>query len=396
MNLKTLLHILCFVLVSHGLQALDFQVVSAKGSAILNVDLDALVTHFRSTSKDKKDKSISYAWATIGSSKGFNTVSFDVKGDGSDFYASLFLGQSKYLLDGFETIFPLKQTSWHTVEVPMVDFARNVKPWAVKKMDGTNLSLKSEMIKYIGFGRGYTIYKPNHPNYSFSIRNIKFTNKAYPSKTKLTQGLQKTIAKIKEKKKVKVLLLGDSITDMGRSLSHTVHAFRTLEKKHACSFEIVNAAIGGHSVRGGQIILPRSLAKMAKPDLTVLFFGANDCKSVNGTNGFSEQVFQKQLYNLIDRLNENTKGHTEFLLINGVPRIDKTTMLSTGIVEKISGAYEKLNLAHNLTLCDTMASYNKLSTDKKKVYFKDTIHQTQEGLKFIGSLIEQRISKEIK
>lgn len=390
------LYVLSLLIFSYSAHANDFQIVNTKGSALLSVDSSTSEFVFKSTSSDPKDKSISYAWKAIKPKLPCNTISFEVKGDGTDFYASIFLGQHKYLLDGYETVFSLKNTEWETVEIPLSDFARNVKPWAVKKMDGNGIKLKSEIIKYIGFGRGYTIYKPNHPNYSFSIRNIKFTTKKYPTEIRINYGLKNTVKKIKNGENIKVLLLGDSITDMGRDQSHSVHAFKALQRKYGGSFEIVNAAIGGHSVRGGQIILPRSLAKMPKPDLAVIFFGANDCKSNTGSNGFSEQVFEKQVLGLIKMLNGKTNGHTEYLLINGVPRIDKANKISTGAVEQISGAYTNISKQHKLSLCDTMAVLNKLSVDKKRIYFKDTVHQTQEGLKFIGTLIKKAIIKEMK
>ena len=98
-------------------------------------------------------------------------------------------------------------------------------------------------------------------------------------------------------------------------------------------------------------------------------------------------VFEKQLMQLIQNVSTRTNGKSEFLLINGVPRVEKGTLETTGVVEKISDAYQRIAKEHGLVLCNTIDLYNQLPLAEKKTYYKDTVHQTPEGLKFIGKQI---------
>jgi len=156
--------------------------------------------------------------------------------------------------------------------------------------------------------------------------------------------------------------------------------------------EVANAAIGGHSCRGGQIVLQRSLQKMPKPDLVYIMYGANDCKAITPTSGFNDKVFEAQLDSLIRRVTEKTGG-TEFILVNGVPRIDPKTGKSKNFVEPLMPAYERLSKKYGLVLCDTMSVYQNLSREEQEKYYKDSVHQTQEGLKFMGALIAKTIKE---
>lgn len=331
------------------MQANDFSVVNTKGSAELKVTEKNNEFHFKSTPQTKDQKALSYGRRAIKIPSGSNAVSFEVKGDGSKFYASIFLGKSKMMHVEYEAVFSLKNTQWQTVTIPFSAFSRNDKPWnPVANMGLDSVYLNPGKITHIGFGRLNVYSKHNHPDYSFSIRNIKFTKTESVQVAKLKSGLENTKSKLKSKSPLNVLLLGDSITFQGKDQSHTFFAFEELNAlSHS---KIVNAAIGGHTSRSGNIILSRSLEKMPDPDLTVVFFGANDCKAVKDNNGFNSQVFEKQLLQLIKNVSSRTNGKTEFLLINGVPRVEKGTLKTTGAVEKISDAYQRISKNHGLVL----------------------------------------------
>lgn len=380
---------LCVLFLTFGFflqtQAGDFSIVNVKGSAQLEVSKKKNEYSFKSVPENKKQKAISYAQKSIKVPAGLNAISFEVKGDDSDFFASIFLGVSQMLHAAHEAIFSLKNKEWHEVAVPFSHFSRNEKPWGkVQGMDLNSVYLNPAKISHIGFGRLNVYHTFNHPNYAFSIRNIKFT-KVKTAEAKIKAGLKNTRSKLNNKKPLNILLLGDSITHMGKDQSHTFFAMQQLNTLGHTN--IVNAAIGGHTSRAGNIILSRSLNKMPNPDLTVIFYGANDCKAVQDGSGFNSQVFEKQLMQLIQNVSTRTNGKSEFLLINGVPRVEKGTLETTGVVEKISDAYQRIAKGHGLVLCNTIDLYNQLPLAEKKTYYKDTVHQTPEGLKFIGKQI---------
>ena len=385
-KLYSIVLLLCFLQPIH---AEDFSIVNTKGSAQLQVTEKNEVYTFTSVPKSKDQKAASYARKSIKIPAGSNVISFEVKGDGSNYFASIFLGESKWLHNSHEAIFSLRNTDWHKVTIPFSSFSRNDKPWSpVADMGLDSVYLKPSKIQQIGFGRLNVYSRHNHPNYSFSIRNINFSQ-ANKAEVKIKGGLDNTKSKLTNKQSLNVLLLGDSITFQGKDQNHTYFAFEQLNAlKHS---NIVNAAMGGHTSRAGNTILSRSLAKMPNPDLTVIFFGANDCKAIQEGNGFNSAVFEKQLLQLIKNVSARTNGKSEFLLINGVPRVEKGSLVSTGAVEKITSAYKKISKEHQLVLCDTIELYNQLPMDQKKAYYKDTVHQTSEGLQFIGKQIALKL-----
>lgn len=387
------------VVLATSLTAQNYQSIKTSGAPELKLSEEKGALFIQSKSAGEKKPAVSYAWRVLKKdelAQDANTLTFEVQADGSDFYGSVMLGASKFLLNAHEATFTLKSKEWQKISIPLDEFCRNQKPWSIKKMDGSALMLKQEMIKFIGFGRGFQFNKYDHPNYSFKIRNIKFVQTKIPNAPPLAGGLSRLKEKLQKGEAVKVLLLGDSITDMGKSESHTFHAFEELKKKFSSQVTVCNMAIGGHSVRGANIVLPRSLAKLPSPDLTVIFFGANDCKSITPTSGFSAKIFSRQLERLIQRVNRLSGGSSEFLLINGVPRLDKKKVgVSTGLVEKLAPAYTQIAEEHKLILCDTLGPYNKLNKSEKELYYKDTVHQDQPGLKFLGSLIAETILNKI-
>ena len=334
----------------------------------------------------KKNQVSSYARALIDpQNSSANAISFEYKGDGSDFYASVFLGEKKNLLDAYEAVFPLKSTEWQKRTILISEFARNAKPWNPTDLNLENTRASLNALKFIGFGRGFKYHRYNHPDFSFQIRNIKFVQAPEILKLPLKKGIPNFLEKLKANQSVKILLIGDSITEHGKDLSHTYHGMKQLGKEA----EVFNAAIGGHSSRCGEIVLERSVGRMPKPDLIVLMYGANDCKLVT-----SPQLFESHLMNTINKLNRLTDGNSEFLLINGVPRLEKGSMQSKEIVEKITPAYDLIAQKHGLLVVDSMSAFLALNEEDKKQYYKDTIHQTQEGQKFIGRLISKTIKEQ--
>ena len=382
------------IFLSQASLAGSFQTIAVKGSPKLEVSEKSGIIKLSSNFKDDKKPAVSYAWRAITAQHGQgNAISFEVRGDGSDFLASVFLGESKFLLDAaHEASFSLASKQWHEVTIPFSDFVQNQKPWGVKKMDGSKLIPKMATIKNLGFGRGFHYHRFDHPSYAFEVRKVKFIQLPETAQLPLKQGLKMVKKKLASGQKLNVLLLGDSITEMGKDQSHFVHA---MSKRHKEAI-VVNAAIGGHSVRGGELVLSRSLKKMPKPDLVFIMYGANDCKAITETSGFNSEVFEQQLLSLIHKVNRQTSGQSEFLLVNGAPRIDRDTFESKGFVEPLAPAYKRISEKHGLVLCDSLSTYLKLSAADKELYYRDTIHQNQEGLKFLGSLIANTIQKAIK
>ncbi|WDE95220.1 SGNH/GDSL hydrolase family protein [Lentisphaera profundi] len=374
------------------LTAADFEAIVIKGENKLTVNEAEGVLSLKSAGpealKKKKTSVVSYARRAISEQDGTgNAVSFEFKGDGSDFFASVFLSESKNLVDAHEAIFPLSSTKWQKRVITFEEFARNAKPWNKPKMTEKNIHPIMESLTYMGFGRGFKYHRYNHPDYSFAIRNFKFVQAPKVKNLAIKKGIDAFVGKLANDEPVKILLLGDSITEHGKELSHTYHAMQLLGKKA----KVVNAAIGGQTSRGGEIIFERSLRKLPNPDLIVIMYGANDCNNMGEGTGFNDLVFEKHLMNLINKVNHSTNGKCEFLLINGVPRVDKETRISENRVEPLLPAIERVSKQYDLILCDTMSRFLANSKEENDQYYKDGIHQNQEGLKFMGEIIAETI-----
>jgi lysophospholipase L1-like esterase len=370
-----------------SLSAHAYKTIETKFSPSLEVSEIERGIHLQSTPSGKHKAAVSYAWRVVKESEigDANAVSFKIKSEQDPFLASVFLGQSKVLLNAHEASVYVDSNTWKDVTLPFQDFVRNQKPWSVKKMDGQKLTIDSSKIRAMGFGRGFQFNHYDRKDYAFSVKDIAFTRVEARPSFPVRHGLNETTRKLQAGEPVDVLLLGDSITYQGKEQSHFAHALQFL--KTNSEVNIKNMAVGGHSVRGGQIVLPRSIAHMSRPDLVVIMYGANDCKAIHDQSGFDSDVFAQQLELLILAVNRELKGQCEFLILNGVPRVDRETMISTGLVEKLTAGHQAICEKYKLKLCDTMNAYITLSATDKKRYYKDTIHQNQKGLAYMGKCI---------
>ena len=326
-------------------------------------------------------------------------ISFEVKGGGSKYFASIFFSYSKNLFNGYEAVFPLASKDWKKIYIPFDRFIQNDLPWSVKgKINSDTLALKPQAIKYIGIGRGCQFHKFQPKTCAFQIRNIvleKVVSKNKPAKYSI--GLNKTLELIKNKKPVKILLLGDSITDFGRSRTYAYYCGQMITKQFGSRVNVLNCGIAGHTVRGGSIVLPRSLRTCPDPDLVCIFYGANDCKAVNPKSGFGPEAFQAQLEKLIDELRVTTAGKADILLINGVPRLEKNQKLkSSGEVEKIVDGVKAAAKDKQTSYLDTFDAYIKLEPKQRLRYYRDTIHQNDMGQRFIADLMFRKIKTTMK
>jgi lysophospholipase L1-like esterase len=319
-------------------------------------------------------------------------ISFEFKGDGSAHFASVFVGRDNNLLNSFEAFFPLDSTEWRSMTLRWTDFVNNALPWDKQaRLSVADMTVAPAEIKVIGFGRANCNHKFYTPTFGFAIRNVRLvaTRPDHPVSA-YSKGLSHTTKLIQQKKPLNILMLGDSITDLGDAQSQGYHCAQLIQQKWGVPCRVVNAGVGGQTARFATISLPRALRLMPNPDLVCIMYGANDCKAATGEfnqSGFNEEAFAKNLELLIDQIRRATDGKTDIVLLSGVPRLDKKAGKTTGAVEKIVGAYKKVAAKKATALCETFPVYLKLPAAKKMAYYRDTIHQSQPGLVFIGQLL---------
>lgn len=324
-------------------------------------------------------------------------LSFEVKGDGSEHYASVCVSETKDAMSGYEAVFPLRSTQWQTVTLRWRDFVRNDVPWnANARLNVNDMAVSPTAIRFIGYGQGQCHFKFYAPSLSFDIRNIRVVSglpdDPVPSYSK---GLARTRTLLQRKKPLNILLLGDSITDLGGDKSYGWHCAKLLREKAGVACQVANAGIGGHTARHGMIVLPRSMLSMPEPDLVCIMYGANDCKAANPPyqkTGFGEAAFAKNLEALVDQVRRLTRGQADVMLLSGVPRLDTPGGTTSGAVEAIVGAVRRVASEKETAFCDTFPAFLLLNAAEKQEFYMDTIHQTQAGLEFIGKLVYESLA----
>jgi lysophospholipase L1-like esterase len=319
-------------------------------------------------------------------------ISFEVRGDGSGTYASVLLGDAGNpdAGAGYEAIFPLASRDWHKVTLPWSAFTENYLPWDKKlAQDETTLTLDPSKIGSIGFGWGnyFTNFYPTHA--SFDIRNVALAGEAAapaPPGT-FSEGWSHTQSLLGHGQTLKILLIGDSITDFGGPRSYGYFLGQKIQQTWGNACEVANCGIAGHTVRGGLIVLPRSLHTMPDPDLVCVLFGANDIKALGVKPEFTEAVFRTELEQLIDRIRAGTGGKADLCLLNGVPRLLPNSSDSAGTIEKIDAAVKEASVEKKTAFVDTFAAYLVLTPEQKKIDYRDTVHQKPAGQEFLGNLV---------
>ena len=325
-------------------------------------------------------------------------ISFEFKGDGSPQYASVFVGEHASLFNAYEAIFPLATNGWQTMTLRWTDFVKNDPPWETgqTRFSETNVVPAPEALRFIGFGQGGCFNKFYTSHFNFEIRNIRILDDLPQDRMPAySAGLARTRNLIENGKPLQILLLGDSITDFGGDANYGFQCGQLLKQRWHVDARVYNAGIGGHSVRAGTIVLPRSLRAMPDPDLVCILYGANDCKAVNDQAGYNEAVFARNLEMLIDQVRRGTKGTADIMLLSGVPRLDKN-MQSAGTIEKIIGACKRVASERQTAFCDTFPLYLALPEAEKKKVYRDTIHQTPQGQVFLGELLFMTIAADLQ
>jgi lysophospholipase L1-like esterase len=345
---------------------------------------DSNITHYTKVSGDYWYAAIPYS--PVGASTN-EAISFEFKGDGSHYYGSVFLSDDKTLLASHEAQFPLDSTNWTSITIPFRDFVQNNRGTSFQ-LDAASQYINPADIGFIGFGIGRQSTRYFPPSCTFSIRNVQLVE-SVPDLTppSYSQGLSKTIAKLEAGEPLKILLLGDSITESGGANSYAAYCANQLLSTYGSQIDVQNQGIGGHTVRGGSIVLPRIKRAVPDPDLVCIFYGANDAPFVNEASGFDQSVFELHLHHLIDKVREGTGGDADILLINGVPRLTSDRSASAGIVEQISDGFAVVATNRNAAFLDTMTNYLAMSTNEWHTYYNDTVHQGAAGLEHIGNLM---------
>ncbi|MDD5482063.1 MAG: CIA30 family protein [Kiritimatiellae bacterium] len=313
---------------------------------------------------------------------GFEGISFKVKGDGSDNYG--YITASDRYGYSYACAFSLKNTQWRPFCVGWSDFIPQ-GDFEPVNFSGTAL-VPSGLINF-QFGTGWKISHNNKniPVHEFCVDDLMFEGKIKDQavKAKTFLPFETVLAKLRDKKPVRIFCIGDSIT-VGVGLKNMdrdryAKALETMLREKFGYGEIYSEskAVGGSDLVWARTWLPRDFDG-AKPDLVIIHFGYND-----KSRKFSAESFGKSLDDYLDRIAGDTNGRTSILLLATMPgRGPRFNMLDdyAAMVKVVAGARK--------TACvDLHETFKKMGKNGVVNYFADLAHPNEKGHELVARKI---------
>ena len=241
--------------------------------------------------------------------------SFWVKGDGSNSWGGLELidGDDYSLRYGY--CFPIASKEWTKIVVPWRDLIPEIKAPLVDFENGFAPS------RFRNFWFGKWFYWKDYPAHSFAIDEVRLEMKidlAPPLPLPETAGIPNFLEKLKAKKPVTIVTMGDSLSDKrhwaNRQTLWSEILSKRLQEKFGSKVTLMNPSIGGTTLSQNLIVMPRWLRENPEPDLVTVCFGFNDWSS-----GVRGERFTDYLSLSVDRIRRLTNGKAEVLLITTCP-----------------------------------------------------------------------------
>ncbi len=237
--------------------------------------------------------------------------SFWVKGDGSKSWGGIeLIDKSDYGLR-YGYCFPIDSIEWRKITVPW----RNVIPELSGPLVDARQGYAPSGFGNFFFGKWY--YWRDYPAESFAIDQIALEphidglDAAPPAGS---PGLARIAAKLRAKRPVTIVTMGDSLTDEHHWANKEVvwHGLlaKALSDKYGSKVTIVNPAIGGTTLSQNTILMPRWSVDAPEPDLVTVWFGYNDWDT-----GVRGPRFAEYLRAAVDRIRRQTGGSADILLM---------------------------------------------------------------------------------
>lgn len=246
----------------------------------------------------------------------FDGFSFWVKGDGSKNWGGLqFVDGADYGLR-YGYCFSIESTEWVKITVPWSDLTPELAgPLVGVGADG----YAPGKFRNLWFGKWF--YWQSWPACSYAIDHVALEKKIARDTTDYTPaepGVARFLAKLKAKKPVTIVTMGDSLSDKhhwaNKEKLWSEELVRKLKAAYGCDGTLVNPAIGGTTLSQNTVLIPRWASESPSPDLVTICFGFNDWDSkVRGPR------FREYLELAIDRVRRATKGRADILVMTTLP-----------------------------------------------------------------------------
>ena len=316
-------------------------------------------------------------------------LSFWIKGDGSDLYGALSVHGWRSSMS-YSCYFPLKDTNWHRVTVAWEQFVPERHFTPIGSADG----LAPSGIESITLGDRWTKHHNNQPlpTFVYSIDQIRIEKDlTNPAPAPKLRPLDDVLAKLKARKPVHIVCLGDSIT-FGAKLPDPpqqrfcVQLQAMLRQQLGYDdIRIESRAVGGSRLSHARAWVQRDLAGPA-PDLVTILYGHNDKKT------YPPDYFKYALGDYLDRIARQTDGKTAVLLLTTLPGNGS----SYHLLDDFAQAVRDVADVRGVALCDLHRVFQDAgSSDTVDAYFVDEAHPNEKGHALIARAIADLFARKV-
>ena len=312
----------------------------------------------------------------------YGGISFWVKGDGSDLFGSLAVGERAGGNYTYVCYFPLKDTNWHKITVPWADLV----PEGQYRPIGTPGALPPSGIKAIRFGSRWSIYHNNAklPKHEYCIDQVQIEeNVPAPPAAPKMRPLSEVLDLLKAGKPVHIVCMGDSIT-AGTSLAdkdNERYAVRlqAILREWLGNDKIVceSRAVGGARLTDARAWVPRDFVG-DPPDLVTTLYGYND-KSGAHTRAY----YKYSISDYLDRIARKTNGKTAALLLATIPGTGPRFVM----MDDYADAVRELAKERGLACFNLQKVFKDIGREKVEDYFADQAHPNADGHVLIADAI---------
>ncbi len=298
-------------------------------------------------------------------------LSFWVKGDGSDRLGGFELIDGSDFGKRYAISFSIKQTDWQKITVPWRDVIPELSKTPFIDPAGAG-GYKPSGLGNLWVGKWW--YWRNGGACTMAIDQINLESTIdLPADPTVPAGdpLARTREKLRKGEPVRIVLMGDSLTDDAHNSNRQTNWPTIFKQKLAAASKstvtVENTAIGGTTLRQNLVLMPRWTD--SKPDLVTVFFGGNDYNE-----GMRGTAFKQTLAYTVDRIRRMTDG-ADVILMTTAPALKDGPWTQ---MEELAEAARAVAREKNTGLVDIAAAFHKTGDTnleaRKGLYHWDAVH----------------------
>lgn len=313
-------------------------------------------------------------------------VSFWAKGDGSSQWGSLAVGGSGSNYGyTYVCFFPLSSTEWRQYTVPWADFI----PEAPVAGIGQPGSLPPCGIQTLRLGCRWNITHNNAkiPPHSYAVDEVELVEAVPPpSPHRRPRPLQEVITLLADRKPLRIVCLGDSITAGTALKAPDAERYAVLlqaklrqamdNQEIACE----SRAVGGARLSDARAWVGRDFQGFpdAPPDLVTLLYGYND-----KSGQYTAAEFAAALEDYIQRIADATGGKAAVVPIATIPGAGPRYTMMDDFAQAVRDTCQKLGLQ----CCDLPERLKFQGRDGLTPYMADMAHPNAEGHELMAQFL---------